>query len=62
MDITPCDIQCITGVISHSVIIKPGRDHHTSRDYHGFFRNITQEQFPRGMDSTDVQYGIAGGG
>ena len=29
MQVTPCDIQCIIGVMSHSVIIKPGRDHIT---------------------------------
>ena len=41
MDSAPCEIICITGVISYTVTITPGRDHSTLRDHPAFSRNIT---------------------
>ena len=41
MDTAPCDIICITGVISYTVMITPGRDHSTLRDHPAFSRNLS---------------------
>ena len=48
MDIAPCGITCITGVISNTVTIIHGRNDSTLRDHPVFSRNITQAHKTRG--------------